>query len=159
MRSVIYPGTFDPITNGHLDIIFRSAKIFDKVFVAVAESLSKNTTFDHQQRVNMVRIVTENIANVEVVKFSCLLANLVMQLKATGVIRGLRAVSDFEYEFQLANMNREIGGIESIFLVPSPENTFISSSLIKEVAILKGDISAFVPASIKQVILDKMQRS
>ena len=157
MRIVIYPGTFDPITNGHKDIVLRSAKLFDRVIVAVADS-RKKTLFDHQKRIAMVRQVAQQSPNVEVVGFSELLVDFVKRYRAQAVIRGLRALSDFEYEFQLANMNRQIGAVESIFLVPSPENTFISSSLVKEVASLGGDITSFVSECVCKELREHFQK-
>ena len=145
MRAVIYPGTFDPITNGHLDVVMRSLKLFDQVIVAVAESVKKNTLFEHKQRIDLVKQTLSNQSNVKVTGFTGLLANFAQEQGVNAIIRGLRALSDFEYEFQLAHMNSKIGNIESIFLVPAPENTFISSSLVKEVAALGGDITNFVP--------------
>lgn len=150
-KIVLYPGTFDPITNGHLDLIKRAAKLFDKVIVAVADSQGKNPLFNVKQRTELVERVIADIPNVEVCGFSGLLVELAKKKSATVLLRGLRAVSDFEYEFQLANMNRHLAPeIESLFLTPSEKYSFISSTLVREVASLNGDVSEFVPEAVQQ---------
>ncbi|MFD1007891.1 pantetheine-phosphate adenylyltransferase [Oceanisphaera ostreae] len=150
---VIYPGTFDPITNGHLDLIERASLLFDEVIVGVAFSSSKQPMFDLEERVALVTAVTRSLGNVRVVGFSGLLVDFAKQHQAKVLIRGLRAVSDFEYEFQLANMNRRLmPELESVFLTPAQENSFISSSLVKEVARHGGDISQFVPEAVTKAI-------
>lgn len=150
---VIYPGTFDPITNGHLDLIERASLLFDEVIVGVAFSSSKQPMFDLEERVALVTAVTRPLGNVRVVGFSGLLVDFAKQHQAKVLIRGLRAVSDFEYEFQLANMNRRLmPELESVFLTPAQENSFISSSLVKEVARHGGDISQFVPEAVTKAI-------
>lgn len=142
---VIYPGTFDPITNGHSDLIERAAKMFDQVIVGIAASPSKKPMFDLDHRVSLVTEVTKHLDNVEIVGFSGLLVNFAKQYNANILVRGLRAVSDFEYEFQLANMNRRLmPELESVFLTPAEENSFISSTIVKEVALHNGDVSKFV---------------
>lgn len=141
----IYPGTFDPVTNGHADLIDRAASLFPSLVIAVAANPSKQPRFSLQQRVAMLQTVTAHLANVEVMGFSGLLVDFAKQQQATVLVRGLRAVSDFEYEFQLASMNRRLfPGLESVFLTPAEENSFISSTLVKEVAIHGGDVSQFV---------------
>ncbi|GGB41779.1 phosphopantetheine adenylyltransferase [Oceanisphaera marina] len=157
---VIYPGTFDPITNGHLDLIERASLLFDEVIVGVAFSPSKRPMFDLEERVTLVKQVTQTLGNVKVVGFSGLLVDFAKQHQARVLIRGLRAVSDFEYEFQLANMNRRLmPELESVFLTPAEENSFISSTLVKEVVIHGGDISQFVPEAVTQAIALKIAPS
>ncbi|MDX1266148.1 MAG: pantetheine-phosphate adenylyltransferase [Oceanisphaera sp.] len=154
---VIYPGTFDPITNGHLDLIERASQLFNEVIVGVAFSPSKRPMFELEERVALVQEVTRSLGNVKVVGFSGLLVDFAKAHQANVLIRGLRAVSDFEYEFQLANMNRRLmPELESVFLTPAEENSFISSTLVKEVAIHGGDISQFVPAAVAEAIAQKL---
>ena len=148
-NCVIYPGTFDPITNGHVDLTERAARLFDRVVVAIAHSQKKTPLFSLEERVALCEIALEHLDNVEVVGFSNLLTDFARSQNARFVLRGLRAVADFEYEFQLANMNRAIyPEFESIFLTPSEHLSYISSSLVREIAALNGDISAFVPAQV-----------
>lgn len=154
-NKAIYPGTFDPVTNGHLDLIERAAQLFDHIVIGVAASPSKKPRFDLNQRVDMINQITAHLPNVSVVGFSGLLVDFAEQTNAQVLIRGLRAVSDFEYEFQLANMNRRLAPeLESVFLTPAEENSFISSTLVKEVSLHGGDVSEFVHPYVKQ-ILDK----
>ncbi|WP_421290820.1 pantetheine-phosphate adenylyltransferase [Aeromonas veronii] len=156
---VIYPGTFDPVTNGHADLIDRAAKLFDEVVVGVANSPSKRPLFDLAERVQLVQQVTSTLPNVKVVGFSGLLVDFAKEHQANVLIRGLRAVSDFEYEFQLANMNRRLmPELESVFLTPAEENSFISSTLVKEVALHGGDIRQFVDPVVAQAIAAKQQQ-
>ena len=158
--KVIYPGTFDPITNGHTDLITRAAKLFDHVVVGVAFNPTKKPFFDLDERVRLAKAVTAHLDNVEVVGFSGLLVDFAKQYQATVLIRGLRAVSDFEYEFQLANMNRRLSpDLESVFLTPSEENSFISSTLVKEVAIHSGDVAQFVSPVVCEAIIAKLAES
>jgi len=152
-KVALYPGTFDPVTNGHLDLIQRASKLFDKVIVAVAKSRGKNPLFNVEQRIQLVNEVVQNIDNVEVCGFSGLLVDLAKDKQSKILIRGLRAVSDFEYEFQLASMNRRLDPeIESVFLTPSEQFSFISSSLIREIAALNGDVSQFVPVEVQKAL-------
>ncbi|TDX29915.1 phosphopantetheine adenylyltransferase [Modicisalibacter xianhensis] len=145
MNIVVYPGTFDPITNGHFDLIERAARIFDKVVVAVAASPGKKPTLDLDTRVDLARDVTGELGNVEVIGFSSLLTELLDQQGARIILRGLRAVSDFEYELQLANMNRaQAPHVESLFLTPAVENSYISATIVREIARLGGDVSRLV---------------
>jgi pantetheine-phosphate adenylyltransferase len=147
LKIGLYAGTFDPVTNGHLDILTRSLVVFDKVIVAVAESTPKDTFFSIDERVEMVRDATSGMANTEVKAFSGLLVRFAKEQGATAVIRGLRVISDFEYEFQMALMNRRLDReLETVFLMPSEEYTYLNSSLVKEIASTGGDISQFVPA-------------
>jgi len=156
--KAIYPGTFDPVTNGHSDLIVRASKLFSEVLIGVASSPSKKPRFDLEQRVAMIEQVTKNLDNVSVVGFSGLLVDFAKQHQAKVLIRGLRAVSDFEYEFQLANMNRQLSPeLESVFLTPSEGNSFISSTLVKEVALHNGDVSQFVHPIVKAE-LEKTQK-
>ncbi|MGY3858513.1 MULTISPECIES: pantetheine-phosphate adenylyltransferase [Aeromonas] len=156
-NKVIYPGTFDPITNGHTDLIERAARLFDEVVVGVANSPSKRPLFDLAERVELARQVTAHLPNVKVVGFSGLLVDFAKTHQANVLIRGLRAVSDFEYEFQLANMNRHLmPELESVFLTPSAENSFISSTLVKEVALHGGDIHQFVAPLVAKAIGAKL---
>ncbi|HIF9428872.1 pantetheine-phosphate adenylyltransferase [Photobacterium damselae subsp. damselae] len=154
---VIYPGTFDPITNGHLDLIERAAAMFDMVIVGVAYNPTKKPLFDLDERVALAQSVTQHLPNVEIVGFSGLLVNFAKEHNANVLVRGLRAVSDFEYEFQLANMNRRLmPELETVFLTPAEENSFISSTIVKEVALHKGDVSQFVPNQISQALNKKL---
>lgn len=143
--SVAFPGTFDPITNGHRDLIERSAKMFDKVIVAIAENKRKSPFFSLEERVSMAKKVLGHLSNVEVFGFGNLLAEFSREKGVKAIIRGLRVVSDFEYEFQLANMNRRLEpDIETLFLTPSEQYSFISSTLVREIASLNGDVKPFV---------------
>ena len=156
--KAIYPGTFDPVTNGHTDLIERASHLFNEVIVGIAASPSKKPCFDLATRVSMIQEVTKHLSNVTVVGFSGLLVNFSKEHQAKVLIRGLRAVSDFEYEFQLANMNRRLSpDLESVFLTPSEENSFISSTLVKEVALHHGDVSQFVHPIIKQALMKALQ--
>lgn len=156
MRKVVYPGTFDPITNGHVDLVERACRLFDKVVVAIAASSKKNPLFDLDERVELTRNVLAHIPNVAVCGFDILLADLVKEQQASAVLRGLRAVSDFEYEFQLANMNRALlPEMESLFLTPSEHLSYISSSLVREIASLGGDVSQFVPPLVEKSLRKK----
>ena len=149
MRTAIYPGSFDPVTNGHLDVIQRAAKLFDRIIVAVAINENKRPLFTLKQRSEMVRLATAHIPNVEVDTFDGLLVNYVESKSAGAIIRGLRAISDFEFEFQLALMNRKLNErIETIFMMPRDTYTFLSSRIVKEIARLGGDVSSFVPGHV-----------
>ncbi len=152
----IYPGTFDPITNGHVDLILRAAKIFDKLIVAVAVNLEKQTLFDVDERVAMAESVVSKCSNVECLGFDSLLVECAQKVGATVILRGLRAVSDFEYEFQLASMNRRLAiEFETMFLTPAEQYAFISSSMVREIAKLGGDVSSFVPDEVNVLLADK----
>ena len=158
-KRAIYPGTFDPITNGHADLIERAANLFSEVIVGVANSPSKKPMFTLDERVELVRQVTEKLPNVVVVGFSGLLVDFAKEQGATVLIRGLRAVSDFEYEFQLANMNRRLyPGLESVFLTPAEENSFISSTLVKEVAIHHGNVRQFTGLRVAIALEEKIKQ-
>ncbi len=152
-RTAVYPGTFDPITNGHTDLVSRAAKVFPKVIVAIAESPHKKPLFTIEERIELARNEMSALGNVEVVGFDNLLAEFVQQIGATVIIRGLRAVSDFEYEFQLASMNRHLApDVETMFLTPDEDFSFISSTLVKEIARLDGDVSEFVCDAVKNAM-------
>src|SRR5210317_1251581 len=152
-RVAVYPGTFDPITNGHTDLVTRAARVFPKVVIAIAESPHKKPLFSLEERIRLTRNEMANLDNVEVVGFSNLLVEFVQQIGGSVIIRGLRAVSDFEYEFQLASMNRHIApDVETMFLTPDEDYSFISSTLVKEVARLDGDVSEFVCEEVQQAM-------
>ncbi len=156
-NKVIYPGTFDPLTNGHLDIIQRAAQMFDHVVIAIAASPSKNTMFSLDERVELVTRAIHQLDNVTVKGFSGLLVDFARDEKANILIRGLRTTVDFEYEFGLTTMYRRLlPGLESIFLTPAEEYAFLSSTIVREVAIHGGDISAFVPDAINQAVKKKV---
>jgi pantetheine-phosphate adenylyltransferase len=158
MKTVLYPGSFDPVTNGHFDVIKRAAALFDKVVVAAAVNGEKTPLFTFDERVQLLKEVCKDIPNVEIVSFQGLLVNALAKFDACAVIRGLRAVSDFEYEFQMALMNRELNQkCETLFMMPSPDYSFVSSKLIKEIARCKGDISAFVPPCVADAIYAKFK--
>lgn len=155
-KIAIYPGTFDPITNGHIDLVMRAAQIFDRVIIAVSNNPRKNPLFSIDERMAMV---TESVAHIDAVSvesFNDLLVAFVARKEARFVIRGLRAVSDFEYEFQLASANRRLDeSVETIFLTPSESNYFISSSLVREISHYSGDVSSFVPAKVGDALAKK----
>lgn len=152
----IYPGTFDPITSGHLDLIARAARLYDRIIVAVALNKGKTPLFTMEERVAMAREVTTEFGNVKVKGFDSLLVEFAKKQNAHVILRGLRAVSDFEYEFQLAGMNRRLApDLETVFLTPAEQYEFISSSMIREIAQLKGDVSSFVPDLVHQRLIEK----
>jgi len=153
MNTVVYPGTFDPITNGHTDLVERAAKMFDHIILAVANNPKKKPLLDLETRVDLAQEVLGHLHNVEVVGFSNLLADFVCERDANIILRGLRAVSDFEYEFQLANMNRVLApNVESVFLTPAEHYSFISSTLVREIASLGGDVSNFVHPQVEAAL-------
>ena len=158
MRTVIYPGSFDPLTNGHLDLIQRAAKLFDRVIVAVARNEGKGPLFSQEERLELVRQSVGNSATIETDTFDGLLVDYVERRGGQAVIRGLRAVSDFEFEFQLALMNRKLNErIETIFMMPKDTYTFLSSRIVKEIARLGGDVSSFVPAPVRAALAAKLK--
>lgn len=153
MAIAIYPGTFDPATLGHVDLICRAAKLFDEVIVAIAENQGKTPLFTLEERVSMLEVSIKDLGNVRVIGFNNLLMDCAKEQKANTILRGLRAVSDFEYEFQLAAMNRHLDpSIETTFLTPSESYAFVSSTLIKEVASLGGDVSEFVSPQVMKAL-------
>lgn len=155
-RIAVYPGTFDPITNGHVDLVARAAPLFERIIVGVAESPSKGPGFSLDERIGLARAALAGVGNVEVRGFSTLLAEFVKAVGGGVLLRGLRAVSDFEYEFQLASMNRHlIPEVETLFLTPAEQYSFISSSLVREIARLGGDVSSFVHPAVQAALRHK----
>jgi pantetheine-phosphate adenylyltransferase len=160
MNIVVYPGTFDPITNGHTDLVERAARLFDHIILAVADNPKKKPMLNLETRVDLAKDVLSHLHNVEIVGFNNLLADFVKEKKANIILRGLRAVSDFEYEFQLANMNRVLApNVESMFLTPSEHYSYISSTLVREVGSLGGDISTFVHPKVVSALKKAMKNS
>ncbi|KEA63584.1 Phosphopantetheine adenylyltransferase [Marinobacterium lacunae] len=158
MNTVVYPGTFDPITNGHTDLVERASRLFDRIVVAVADSPKKGPALDLELRVSLAKQALAHLDSVEVIGFDCLLADFVREQGANVILRGLRAVSDFEYEFQLANMNRKLAPeVESLFLTPAESLSFISSTLIREIASLGGDVGQFVHPSVASTLKQHYQ--
>jgi pantetheine-phosphate adenylyltransferase len=158
MRRAIYPGSFDPITNGHLDVIERAVKLFDEIVVAVAQNVDKAPLFSLEERLDLLRTTLSKFETVRLGQFNGLLVDFAQAEGATAVIRGLRAISDFEFEFQLALMNRKLKGtVETIFLMPKEDYTYLSSRLVKEIARLGGDVSKFVPAEVIRALKEKFQ--
>ena len=158
-RIAVYPGTFDPVTNGHLDLVGRAAPLFERLIVGVAESPAKRPALPLALRVELAKQALAGYANVEVRGFNGLLAHFVRDIGAGVLLRGLRAVSDFEYEFQLASMNRHlIPEVETLFLTPAEQYGFISSSLVREIARLGGDVSGFVPPAVANALQEQWQR-
>jgi pantetheine-phosphate adenylyltransferase len=158
MRTAIYPGTFDPLTNGHLDIVQRAAKLFDRVVMAVAKNEDKHPLFTLDERLALVKQAVRNLPGIETDAFDGLLIKYVASRKAQAIVRGLRAVSDFEFEFQLALMNRKLNkNIEAIFMMPKDTYTFLSSRTVKEIARLGGDVSGFVPPHVRIALKKKFR--
>lgn len=159
MKTALYPGTFDPVTNGHLDLIKRASLVFDRLVVAVADNPSKETLLTREERVSLLRVSVKGLKNVEVKHFSGLTAEYARKLGAMAIIRGLRVFSDFEYEFQMALMNRKlVPEVETVFVVPSEQYTYLSSSLIKDIATFAGDISGFVPPAVVEKLKEKFRK-
>ncbi|MDK2800660.1 MAG: pantetheine-phosphate adenylyltransferase [Clostridiales bacterium] len=160
MKIAVYPGSFDPVTNGHLDIIQRASKIFDKVIVSILQNSNKVPMFTVEERIYFLRQVTKNLDNVEVDSFSGLLVNYMQQKSAKVIIKGLRAVSDFEYEFQMALMNNKLNPeIETLFMMTSSKYSYLSSSIVKEVARLRGCLKELVPDEIIFEIVNKIRKT
>lgn len=154
--TAIYPGTFDPITSGHFDLIQRAARFYDRLVIAVADNRNKNSLFSLEERVALAKEVTADLSNVEVIGFSGLLVDFVKQIDGHVLLRGLRAVSDFEYEFQLASMNRKLAPeVETMFMTPAENYAFISSSLVREISALGGDVSEFVHPAVETALKQK----
>lgn len=158
-HKAVYPGTFDPITNGHIDIITRASRIFPELVIAVASNSAKNPYLSLPMRIELIQEAVGNLPGVTVIGFNTLLIDFVQQQKAGIILRGLRAVNDFEYEFQLAGMNRKlVKEIETLFLTPSEHLMFISSTLVREISSLGGDVSQFVPASVVRALNERRAR-
>lgn len=160
VRRAIYPGSFDPITNGHLDVIQRAAKLFDEVIVAVAFNEQKSSLFSVEERVALIQRAAADVPNIRIARFDGLLVDFARQQQASAVVRGLRAISDFEFEFQMALMNRKLEPeIETIFMMPAEKYTYISSRIVKEIARLGGDVTAFVPATVAEALQKQLHES
>ena len=158
-KIAIYPGSFDPITNGHIDLIKRASKLFDKVIIAITQNANKSSFLSIEQRISAAENSISSLTNIEVLSFNSLLVDFVRDQNAQIIIRGLRAVSDFEYEFQLSGMNKRLNPeIETLFMTPSEEFANISSSLVREILLLGGDISLFVPSEVKKILLDTVKK-
>lgn len=158
--TIIYPGTFDPITKGHIDLIERAARLFERVIVGVAASTGKLPLFTHAERMELAKQVLAQYSNVEVVGFHGLLIDFAKQQNVSVILRGLRAVSDFEYEFQLASMNRRISpSLETLFLTPGEQYSFISANLVREIAALGGDVSQFVHETVAKALIKRLQEA
>ena len=158
-RIAVYPGTFDPLTSGHEDLVRRASKLFERIIIGVAESRSKRPLFTLGERVEIAREVLSDYPNVEIYGFDCLLMDFMRQHGASVIIRGLRAVSDFEYEFQMAGMNRNLyPDVETVFLTPSDQYMFVSATMVREIATLGGDVSKFVPAQVQKRLAVKIQQ-
>jgi pantetheine-phosphate adenylyltransferase len=159
-KTAIYPGTFDPFTNGHHDLVMRGRKFFERIIIAVAETPKKQPAFDIFERVSLIREAVKDIDAVEVEPFDCLLVEYASKMNVDTIIRGLRAVSDFEYELQMALMNRKMAReIETVFLMPSLRYIFLSSTIVKEAASFGGDVSGLVPPNVEKALLNKFGRS
>lgn len=159
MRRAIYPGSFDPVTNGHLDVIDRARKLFDEVIVGVAHNDQKQPLFSLEERLELLRATIGKLDRVQIAPLGGLLVEFAVQNEAVAVVRGLRAVSDFEFEFQMALMNRKLEGrVETIFLMPKEEYTYLSSRIVKEIARLGGDIAKFVPPHVVEAFARKLNR-
>ena len=159
MKIAIYPGTFDPVTNGHIDILERALKLFDKVIITIARNTVKNPLFTEEERITLLRQVTKSYKNVVVDSFEGLLVEYVQKKKAISVVRGLRAMTDFEYELQMALMNRKLDEtMETIFLMPNEKYTYLSSNFVREIARLGGDVSKFVPPVVFEALRQKNKK-
>jgi pantetheine-phosphate adenylyltransferase len=156
VRRVVCPGSFDPVTNGHLDVIGRASKLYDEVVVAVLINRSKEGLFSVDERLEMLREVTKELGNIDVQSFEGLIVDFCRERDIPAIIKGLRAVSDFDYELQMAQMNNSLSGVETLFVATSPLYSFLSSSLVKEVATYGGDVSGLVPAAVLERLRDKL---
>jgi pantetheine-phosphate adenylyltransferase len=157
-KIAIYPGTFDPITNGHLDLVERALRIFDEVIIAVAQSQRKQPLFSIKERLNLIRLAVKGFERARVETFSGLLVEYVKKKKGVAILRGLRAVSDFEYELQMAHMNRRLDtNIETVFMMPSEDYSFLTSTIVKEIASFGGDVKDFVPVEVERALIEKFK--
>lgn len=158
MKTAIYPGTFDPITNGHLDIVDRAVKLFDRVIITIARNLEKKPMFTEEERLDMIREAVKPYKNVEVDSFDGLLVHYARTKQASAIVRGLRAISDFEFETQMALMNRKLdSNVETVFLMPNEKYTYLNSSIVREIAKLKGDVTEFVPPVVRLSLERKLR--
>jgi len=158
MIKALYPGSFDPITNGHIDVIKRASRLFDQVIIAISQNINKKSFLSEKEKIETITLSVKDLNNVEVLAFDTLLVDFAKANNAQIILRGLRAVSDFEYEFQLAGMNKHLDkNIETFFVTPSEEFSNISSSLVKEILMLGGDISSFVPKNVEKLLFDKLK--
>ena len=159
MIKAIYPGSFDPITNGHIDVINRASRIFDQIIIAVSQNINKKSFLSEKEKIEAINLSILDLKNVEVIAFDSLLVDFAKTNNIQIILRGLRAVSDFEYEFQLAGMNKHLDkNIETFFLTPSEEFSNISSSLVREILMLGGDISSFVPQEVEKILRSKLKK-
>jgi pantetheine-phosphate adenylyltransferase len=157
-KIAIYPGTFDPITNGHLDLVERALRIFDEVIIAVAQSQRKQPLFSIKERLNLIRLAVKGFERARVETFNGLLVEYVKKKKGVAILRGLRAVSDFEYELQMAHMNRRLDtNIETVFMMPSEDYSFLTSTIVKEIASFGGDVKDFVPVEVERALIEKFK--
>ena len=156
-RVAVYPGTFDPVTNGHIDLMERSLRLFDRVYVGVFDNISKSVLFSNRERIDMIRKATAHLPGIEVEAFHSLLVDYAKAREACAIIRGLRAVSDFDYEFQMTLMNRKLDSVtETVFMMPSEEYVYVSSRLIKEVMGLGGRVTGLVPAFVEEALMQRL---
>lgn len=159
MKTAVYPGSFDPITNGHIDVIERSAKVFDKVYVAILQNSTKSPLFSVEERIELIQRVTKHIPNIEVITFNGLLVDFMREKGIPVIVKGLRAISDFEYEFQMALTNRHLAPeAETFFMMASAQNQYLSSSIVKEIARYHGDLTGLVPSEIYEDIYKKFEK-
>ncbi len=156
-KIAIYPGSFDPITNGHIDLIKRASKLFDEIIIGITQNSKKKAFLSIDDRVNIINTALKNISNIKVLSFNTLLVDFAAKQNAQVILRGLRAVSDFKYEFQLSGMNKHLNpNIETLFMTPAEQYANISSSLVREILVLEGDISVFVPASVEALLKQRL---
>lgn len=159
-NTVIYPGTFDPITFGHIDLVNRALQLFDHIIIAISENSAKAPLFSLKERINLTSQVFQDESRIEIIGFNCLLVDLAKEKKVNAILRGLRVISDFDYEFRMANTNRILfPDIETIFLIPSERYTYVSSSLVREISAFSGDVSKFVPPVVYEAIRKKSTKN